>query len=118
MTRDGQPIHSHFFGQSSFATHAVATERNVARLDRSIPLDVVAPFGCGIQTGAGAVLNALRPQAGTSIAVFGTGTVGLSAVMAARLTGCTTIIGVDVRPARLVLAQEPWSDGGGRWLRR
>jgi aryl-alcohol dehydrogenase len=106
LTRDGQPIHSHFFGQSSFATHAVATERNVARLDRSIPLDVVAPFGCGIQTGAGAVLNALRPQAGTSIAVFGTGTVGLSAVMAARLTGCTTIIGVDVRPARLVLAQE------------
>jgi aryl-alcohol dehydrogenase len=66
----------------------------------------VAPFGCGIQTGAGAVLNALRPQAGTSIAVFGTGTVGLSAVMAARLTGCTTIIGVDVRPARLAIARE------------
>jgi aryl-alcohol dehydrogenase len=99
-------VHSHFFSQSSFATHAIATERNVTRLDASVPLDVVAPFGCGIQTGAGAVLNTLRPQAGTSIAVFGTGTVGLSAVMAAQLSGCTTIIGIDVRPTRLELARE------------
>jgi aryl-alcohol dehydrogenase len=50
----GGPIHSHFFGQSSFATHALATERNVTRLDPDVPLEVVAPFGCGIQTGAGA----------------------------------------------------------------
>jgi aryl-alcohol dehydrogenase len=103
---DGRTIHSHFFGQSSFATQAVATERNVTRLDRSIPLDVVAPFGCGIQTGAGAVLNAMRPPAGTSIAVFGTGTVGLAAVLGAVVAGCTTIIGVDVRPQRLELARE------------
>jgi aryl-alcohol dehydrogenase len=103
---DGRTIHSHFFGQSSFATQAVATERNVTRLDRSIALDVVAPFGCGIQTGAGAVLNAMRPHAGTSIAVFGTGTVGLAAVLGAVVAGCTTIIGVDVRPQRLELARE------------
>jgi aryl-alcohol dehydrogenase len=101
---DGRSIHSHFFGQSSFATHAVATERNVVRLDPDVPLEIVAPFGCGIQTGAGAVLRAFRPDAGASIAIFGTGTVGLSAVMAARVAGCTTIIGVDVRPARLELA--------------
>jgi aryl-alcohol dehydrogenase len=106
LTRDGRTIHSHFFSQSSFATYAVATERNVTRLDPSVPLEIVAPFGCGIQTGAGAVLNALRPEAGTSIAVFGTGSVGLAAVMAARVAGCTTIIGVDVRPARLTSAQE------------
>ena len=106
LTRDGQPIHSHFFSQSSFATHAVATERNVTKLEPSIPLEIVAPFGCGIQTGAGAVLNALRPEAGTSIAVFGTGAVGLAAVMAARVAGCTAIVGVDVRPSRLGLAQE------------
>jgi aryl-alcohol dehydrogenase len=97
-------IHSHFFGQSSFATHAIATERNVVRLDPDVPLDIVAPFGCGIQTGAGAVLCTFRPEAGTSIAVFGVGTVGLSAVMAARVVGCTTIIGVDVRASRLELA--------------
>jgi aryl-alcohol dehydrogenase len=103
---DGREIHSHFFGQSSFATHAVATERNVTRLDPAVPLDVVAPFGCGIQTGAGGVLNALRPPAGSSIAVFGTGTVGLAAVLGAVLAGCTTIIGVDVRPDRLELARE------------
>jgi aryl-alcohol dehydrogenase len=101
-----QVIHSHFFAQSSFATHAMATEGNVVRLDPEVPLDVVAPFGCGIQTGAGAVLRTFRPEAGTSIAVFGVGTVGLSAVMAARIVGCTTIVGVDVRPDRLGLARE------------
>jgi aryl-alcohol dehydrogenase len=106
LSSAGAPVHSHFFSQSSFATHALATERNVTKLDPSVPLDVVAPFGCGIQTGAGAVLNAFRPAAGTSIAVFGTGTVGLAAIMAARVAGCTTIIGVDVRTSRLEVARE------------
>ncbi|MBO0712389.1 MAG: NAD(P)-dependent alcohol dehydrogenase [Acetobacteraceae bacterium] len=102
----GEVVHSHFFSQSSFGTYAIATERNVTKLDPSVPLDVVAPFGCGIQTGAGAVMNALRPEAGTSIAVFGTGTVGLAAIMAARATGCTTIVGIDIRPARLEAARD------------
>lgn len=106
LCSDGHSVHSHFFSQSSFATHAIATERNVTKLDPSVPFEVVAPFGCGIQTGAGAVLNALRPEAGTSIAVFGTGTVGLSAIMAAQIAGCTTIIGIDVRPARLEVARD------------
>jgi aryl-alcohol dehydrogenase len=103
---DARAIHSHFFGQSSFATHAVAPAPGVVKLDPEVPLEIVAPFGCGIQTGAGAVLRAFRPDAGSSIAVFGTGTVGLSAIMAARVAGCTTIVGVDVRPARLELASE------------
>jgi aryl-alcohol dehydrogenase len=106
LSRDGAAVHSHFFSQSSFATHAIATEANVVKLDPAVPLDLVAPFGCGIQTGAGAVLNALRPPAGTSIAVFGTGTVGLAAIMAARAAGCTTIIGLDLRRARLQVAEE------------
>lgn len=106
LSRDGELIHAHFFGQSSFATHAVANERNVVKLEDSIPLDVVAPFGCGIQTGAGAVLNSLRVPAGTSLAVFGTGAVGLSAVMAGVIAGCTTIIGIDLNPVRLELARE------------
>ncbi len=106
LSRDGELIHGHFFGQSCFATHAVAGERNVVALDDRIPLEIAAPFGCGIQTGAGAVLNALRAPAGSSIAVFGTGTVGLAAVIGAVVAGCTTIIGVDVNPARLELARE------------
>ncbi|HVU79435.1 MAG TPA: NAD(P)-dependent alcohol dehydrogenase [Gaiellaceae bacterium] len=95
-----------FFGQSSFATHSVARERNVVRLDACIPLEVAAPFGCGIQTGAGAVLNSLRVPAGSSLAVFGSGTVGLSAVLAGVVAGCTTIVAVDVLPRRLATARE------------
>jgi aryl-alcohol dehydrogenase len=106
LSRDGQPIHAHFFGQSSFASHAVANERNVVKLEGEIPLDVVAPFGCGIQTGAGAVLNTLRAPAGSTLAVFGTGAVGVSAVLAGMIAGCTTIVGIDVNPERLALARE------------
>ena len=106
LSRDGTSVHSHFFGQSSFATHAIARERNLVTLPADIPFEVVAPFGCGIQTGAGAVLNALRPPAGSSVAVFGTGTVGLSAIMAAQIAGATTIIGVDTRSSRLQVARE------------
>ena len=106
LSRDGELIHGHFFGQSSFATHAVASERNVVTLPDSIPLEIAAPFGCGIQTGAGAVLDALRAPAGSTLAVFGTGAVGLSAIMAGVIAGCTTIIGIDSHPARLELARE------------
>jgi aryl-alcohol dehydrogenase len=106
LSRDGELVHGHFFGQSSFATHAVATGRNVVKLPDDVDLAIAAPFGCGIQTGAGGVLNVLEAEAGSSIAVFGTGAVGLAAVMAAVIAGCTTIIGIDVRPARLELARE------------
>jgi aryl-alcohol dehydrogenase len=101
LSRNGEPVHAHFFGQSSFATESVARERNVVKLDDAIPFEIAAPFGCGIQTGAGSVLNVMRPPAGSSIAVFGAGAVGLSAVMAAKIAGCTTIIAVDIRQNRL-----------------
>ena len=106
LRKDGQPVHSNFFTQSSFATYALATERNVVIVPEDAPLELLGPLGCGIQTGAGGVLNSLRPQAGTSIVVFGTGSVGMSAIMAARVVGCTTIVGVDVKPNRLELARE------------
>ena len=99
-------IHGHFFGQSSFATHSVASERNVVKLTDGSDLAVAAPFGCGIQTGAGAVLNSLAAPAGSSLAVFGTGTVGLAAVLGGVLAGCTTIVAVDVVSGRLALARE------------
>jgi len=106
ISADGASVHGHFFGQSSFATHALATERNVVKVPGDAPLEILGPLGCGVQTGAGAVLNTLHPEAGSSIVVFGTGAVGLSAIMAARIAGCTTIVGVDVRPGRLELARE------------
>jgi aryl-alcohol dehydrogenase len=99
-------VHAHFFGQSSFATHAVARARNVVKLPDDVPFEIAAPFGCGIQTGAGAVLNALKPAPGSSFAVFGAGAVGLAAVMAARVAGCSRIVAVDLRPNRLELARE------------
>lgn len=106
ISGDGEVVHGHFFGQSSFATHALATERNVVKVGDDASLEILGPLGCGIQTGAGGVLNTLRPEAGSSIAVFGTGAVGLSAVMAAGIAGCTTIIGIDVKPGRLELARD------------
>ena len=106
LARGEQEVHAHFFGQSSFATAAVARERNVISIESHIPLEIAAPFGCGIQTGAGAVLNTLALPAGSSLAVFGTGAVGISAVLAAVIAGASTIIGVDVHQARLELAQE------------
>jgi aryl-alcohol dehydrogenase len=106
LSRDGEPVHSHFFGQSSFATGAIVNERSVVAIPDDVPFEVVAPFGCGIQTGVGSVINALRPQAGSSIAIFGAGGVGLSAVMGAVISGCEPIIVVDVLPGRLELARE------------
>jgi aryl-alcohol dehydrogenase len=106
LTRQGAPVHSHFFGQSSFATGAIVPERSVVKIPDDIPFELVAPFGCGVQTGAGSVINAVRPKAGSSIAVFGAGGVGLSAIMAAAICGCATIVAVDVRSSRLALARE------------
>jgi len=99
-------VHGHFFGQSSFAQYALATERNAVRIAKDMPLELAGPLGCGFQTGAGAVLNSLRVNAGDSLAVFGTGTVGLAAVMAANAVGATTIVAVDVNDERLELATE------------
>ena len=96
-------VRGHFFGQSSFATHSLATERNLVKVSKDLPLEVLSPLGCGLQTGAGTVINSLKVPKGASIAVFGTGAVGLAAVMAARLVGAQPIIGVDIKPWRLKL---------------
>lgn len=101
-----QPLHGCFFGQSSFATLALATERNVVKVSPQAPLELLGPLGCGVQTGAGAVLNVLKPSPGSTVAVFGGGAVGLSAALAVHLTGATRIIVVDIAPSRLALARE------------
>jgi len=102
---DGQEL-GMFFGQSSFATHAVVNVQNIVKVPKDVDLSVVAPFGCGIQTGAGTVLNGFKPKAGSTIAVLGMGGVGLSGVMAAQIAGCSEIIAVDVKENRLEKAKE------------
>jgi aryl-alcohol dehydrogenase len=103
---EGRPVGDHFFGQSSFGTLAVVSARSVVPLPDDVDLRIAGPLACGVQTGAGTVLNVLGVRPGSSIAVFGTGSVGLCAIMAARLCGATTIIAVNRRASRLALAQE------------
>jgi len=99
-------VHGHFFGQSSFSRFTLASERNTVRIPEDMPWELVGPLGCGLQTGAGAVLNSLRVRPGESLAVFGTGSVGLAAVMAAKVAGAATVVAVDVIETRLALAAE------------
>lgn len=99
-------VSSNFFGQSSFATHALAYERNVLKLPDDIPFEIAAPFGCGVQTGAGGIMLALACPPGSSVLITGGGAVGLSAVMGAKIQGCATIIVVEPHAARRALAAE------------
>lgn len=103
------PIHGNVFGQSSFATHAIAHVRNTVPVPlsaRDVPIELLGPLGCGIQTGAGAVLNSLKVKAGRSLVILGAGAVGLSAVMAARIAEASPIIAVDLHDSRRALALE------------
>jgi aryl-alcohol dehydrogenase len=106
LSCNGAPLHGNFFGQSSFATYAIANERNAIKVRKDAPLDLLGPLGCGLQTGAGAVINSLRVGAGQTIAVFGTGAVGLAAIMAARLCGAAKIFAIDVVEERLARARD------------
>ena len=106
VQREGQTIHANFFGQSSLATHAVCREQHLVKIDPDTPFEVAAPLGCGVQTGAGAVFNVLRPGPGDPFAVFGAGAVGLSALLAAKLCGAHPIVVVEPHASRRQLAQE------------
>jgi aryl-alcohol dehydrogenase len=103
---NGAELNAHFFAQSSFSTRVLADERGVTRVSDDADLELLAPLGCGIQTGAGAVLNILKPEPGTILLVLGAGAVGLAAVMAAALTAATQIVVVDLVQSRLDLALE------------
>ncbi|WP_164702584.1 NAD(P)-dependent alcohol dehydrogenase [Modestobacter sp. KNN46-3] len=105
-TTEGSPLASHFFGQSSFATHSLTTANALVPIPAGLPVELMGPLACGLATGAGAVFNTARPQPGASLVVYGAGTVGLAAVMAARNTPATTIIAVDRHESRLRLATE------------
>ncbi len=100
----GARVNGHFFGQSSFATHTLVAAADAVQVGGDAPLETLAPLACGVQTGVGAIVNSLRVPAGSSVAVFGAGAVGLSAVLGARLVGAARIVAVDTVPARLELA--------------
>jgi aryl-alcohol dehydrogenase len=106
MSRDGAPVYSAFFQQSSFGTYALTQERYAVKVRSDAPLEALGPLACSGQTGAGAVFNVMQPQRGDSLAIFGVGAVGLSALMAAKIVGCDPIVAVDVHAHRLALALE------------
>lgn len=103
----GNPVRDHFFGQSSMADYGLCRPSSLIRVPQASPPDhVLAPLGCGVITGAGAVWNALKVPADATIAIFGAGAVGLSAVMAAAAAGASRIIVSDNHSNRLDLATD------------
>jgi aryl-alcohol dehydrogenase len=106
LSKNGAPVYSAYFQQSSFGTFALTQARYAVKVRKDAPLELLGPLACSGQTGAGAVLNVMKPEPGESFAVFGVGAVGLSALVAARIAGCAPIIAVDVHPHRLALARE------------
>jgi aryl-alcohol dehydrogenase len=103
--KDGTPV-SNFLNQGSFSTYTITSEASLIKVDPNADLRKLAPLGCGLMTGFGTVTSAMKPETGSSIAVFGTGAVGLGAMMTAKIEGCSTIIAVDIVDARLELARE------------
>lgn len=104
---DGDQKIANLFGQSSLATYCIANVRNAVKIeDKEVDLEILGPLACGMQTGAGTVLNKLRPNVNESVVIFGCGSVGLSAVMGAKLANCQTIIAVDIHDERLKVAKE------------
>jgi len=102
----GAVVSSRFIGQSAFASCVLVDERTVIVVPSDLPVELMGPLGCSMQTGAGAVLNVLRAEPGSSIAIFGSGAVGLAAVMASRIAECATIIAIDLNDDRLRSARE------------
>ncbi|MCI1998705.1 MAG: NAD(P)-dependent alcohol dehydrogenase [Olsenella sp.] len=105
LHQNGRDV-SMFFGQSSFATYSVANAASVAKVDDDVDLGIVAPLGCGVQTGAGAMINVAHVDETSAVAVFGCGAVGMSAIMGASVAGAKTIIAVGGNPKSLQLALE------------
>lgn len=100
LTQDGEPLRGSYFGQSSFATHAIASQDNVVAVGPDTDLVAAAPFACGFMTGAGAVVNVLAPDPEARVIVYGAGGVGMAAVMAAAALGVRTIVAVDLSEER------------------
>lgn len=106
---DGQHL-AHFLGVSGFSQYTVVAQESLVKIEKSVPLEKAALFGCALVTGVGAVLNTAQVQAGEAVAIFGLGGVGLSALMGAKLVGASPIIAVDILPTKFLLAKRLGAD--------
>src|ERR1700687_4889280 len=103
LHRNGSDVHHHL-GVSAFAEYATVSRRSVVKIDRELPLDEAALFGCAVLTGVGAVINTAKVSAGSSVAVIGLGGVGLASLLGAKVAGARQIVAVDLSDAKLELA--------------
>lgn len=106
LSQSGARLADSFFGQSLFGTHAVASARTAVPVPQDVPLNLMSPLACGMITGAGAVIEAFKVRPGQSVVVFGTGGVGLAAIMGACIAGAARVVAVDVNDQQLALARE------------
>ncbi|OTG87640.1 aryl-alcohol dehydrogenase [Acinetobacter sp. ANC 4558] len=106
FTKDDGTAVSNFFHQSSFSTYTNVKVSNVIKVEKDLDLRILGPLGCGLMTGVGTIVNGLQAKPGSSIVILGTGAVGLAAMMAAKIAGCSTIIAVDIHDSRLALSKE------------
>lgn len=104
IAMDGKAIHHHL-GCSAFAEHATVSRRSLVKIDKGLPLEVAALFGCAVLTGVGAVINTANVRAGSSVAVVGLGGVGLCSVLGARAAGARHVVVVDLAEDKLALAR-------------
>jgi len=102
---DGKPLF-HFMGTSTFAEYTVLPEISLVKIDPAAPLDKVCLLGCGITTGIGAVIKTAKVEAGSSVAIFGLGGVGLSAIQGAVMAGAERILAIDTNPAKFEFARQ------------
>ncbi|MFM7439130.1 MAG: S-(hydroxymethyl)glutathione dehydrogenase/class III alcohol dehydrogenase [Snowella sp.] len=101
----GKKLH-HYMGTSTFASHTVVPEIALAKIRQDAPFDKVCYIGCGVTTGIGAVINTAKVEAGATVVVFGLGGIGLNVIQGAKMVGASTIIGVDLNPAKQALAEK------------
>jgi aryl-alcohol dehydrogenase/geraniol dehydrogenase (NAD+) len=106
LSQSGEVVHGNFFGQSSFGTYAIAHRRNTVKVDAELPLEILGPLGCGVMTGAGAAVISLGIRPGQSLAIFGGGAVGLSALLGARAVNAGPVIVIEPNAERRALALE------------
>ena len=105
FSKDGEPIY-HYMGCSTFSEYTVLPEISLAKVNKSAPLEEVCLLGCGVTTGMGAVLNTAKVKEGDTVAIFGLGGIGLSAIIGARMAGASRIIGIDINESKFDLATQ------------
>lgn len=105
FSKDGETIY-HYMGCSTFSEYTVLPEISLAKVNKSAPLEEVCLLGCGVTTGMGAVLNTAKVQEGDTVAIFGLGGIGLSAIIGARMAGASRIIGIDINDSKFELAKQ------------